>query len=108
MAINYRCGELVDIETAEGRNHLPIEAVAVELDGVGRKSAAAQLGELKLPQYTNLREECDFVVCCRVRAIAQRLLDGLFSGVAGSSTALDVSRKALSITWEYKSMVIES
>ena len=48
MAINYRCGELVDIETAEGRNHLPIGVVAVELDGVGRESPA-QLGEPKLP-----------------------------------------------------------
>jgi hypothetical protein len=88
VAINYRCGELVDIETTEGRNHLPIEAVAVELDGVGRESLAAQLGEPKLPQHTNLREGCDFVVCSRVCAIAQRLLEGLFSGVAGSSTGL--------------------
>ena len=59
MAIKYRCGELVDIETAEGWNHLPIEAVAVELDGVGRKSVPAQLGESKLPHFTNLREGGD-------------------------------------------------
>ena len=69
MAINYRCGELVDIETAEGRNYLPIEAVAVELDGVWRKSVPAQLGEPKLPQYMNLREGCDGVISSRVRAI---------------------------------------
>jgi hypothetical protein len=47
-----------------------------------------KLGEPKLPQHTNLREGCDFVVCSRVCAIAQRLLEGLFSGVAGSSTGL--------------------
>jgi hypothetical protein len=51
MAINYRCGEIVDIKITEGRNHLPIEAVAVELDGVGRESPA-QLGEPKLSPNT--------------------------------------------------------
>src|SRR4029453_8011549 len=59
------------------------------------KSVPAQLGEPKLPQYTNLCKGCDFVVCSRVCAIAQRLLEGLFSGVAGSSTALDVERGAI-------------
>ena len=84
---------------AEGRNHLAIEAVAVELDGVGRKSTR-RLSSVnqKLSQYTNLREGCDFVVGFRVRAIAQRLLEGLFSGVAGSSTALDVTSDAIEVT----------